>query len=96
MNLQRDAGAQTAFLSGEVQAGRLTNAIQETIDMSTYFYDLSTTPKRRNRYVFPDASTAPLRVQSIDALFGDKDKWAQSLVYPGKPIGTKLHHRLTL
>ena len=84
MQLQREAGTQTAFLAGEVHADRLNSTIQATMDMSNYFYDLPTTPKRRNRYLFPDPVNAPLRVHPINALFGDKERWSGSLVSSGK------------
>jgi UDP-glucose:glycoprotein glucosyltransferase len=84
MHLQRDVGTYTAFFAGEVHAGRLNSSIQATLDMSNYFYDLPTTPKRRNRYLFPDSTNAPLRVHSINTLFGDKEGWSRSLVSSGK------------
>jgi UDP-glucose:glycoprotein glucosyltransferase len=83
--LQQTAGTQTTYLQGEVQAGRLLNTPE--LDMSVYFYDLPTTPKRRNRYLFPD-ETAPLRVHRLDSLFtGAGFEYPyKDLIYPGKVL----------
>lgn len=83
--LQQIAGTQTTYLQGEVQAGRLRNTPE--LDMSVYFYDLPSTPKRRNRYLFPDETT-PLRVHRLDMLFtGAGFKYPyEDLVYPGKVL----------
>jgi UDP-glucose:glycoprotein glucosyltransferase len=83
--LQQTAGTQTAYLQGEVQAGRLRNTPE--LDMSVYFYDLPATPKRRNRYLFPDETT-PLRVYRLDSLFtGAGFEYPyKDLIYPGKDL----------
>ncbi|KAG8807237.1 hypothetical protein FRC17_004564 [Serendipita sp. 399] len=67
VSLQRDAGSQTAYFQNEVQIGKVSSS--SGVDFSTYFYDLPSTPKRRNRYLFPDPETSPLQVKRLDALF---------------------------
>lgn len=82
--LQQEAANQVKYIQDEIQLGRL--ASDEDLNMSNYFYDLPTTPKRRNKYLFPDSDKAPLRVHSLDKLFGDVglEYPSKELVYPGK------------
>jgi len=81
--LQQTAGIQTQYFQGEVQSGRLRNT--PDLDMSVYFYDLPSTPKRRNRYLFPD-ETSPLRVHRLDSLFtgAGYEYPYKDLIDPGK------------
>lgn len=82
VSLQREVGLQTQYLQTEVQVGRLSS--NQPVDMSTYFYDLPSTPKRRNRFLFPDPETSPLRVERLDTLFRTSGfEWPnEDLLYP--------------
>ena len=58
-------------------------------DMATYFYDLPTTAKRRNKYIYP-ASSAPgsLKITNLPELL-TKTRFrleAGSYLYPGKVL----------
>ncbi|KAF5311086.1 hypothetical protein D9619_007791 [Psilocybe cf. subviscida] len=66
-NLQVEMSTQMQFFQEQVYSGQLTdNDRGET--MSNYFYDLPTTSKRRNQYIYPSGSAA-LRVFNLHDLF---------------------------
>ncbi|PPQ69221.1 hypothetical protein CVT24_000018 [Panaeolus cyanescens] len=85
-NLQSELSAQTQFLAGKVYEMELTDEnAGET--MSNYFYDLPTTSKRRNKYIFPTGSTAAVnRIANIPEIFNqlkmESSSW--TYVYPTK------------
>ncbi|KAF8155695.1 UDP-glucose:glycoprotein glucosyltransferase-domain-containing protein [Crassisporium funariophilum] len=82
--LQIELGQQMNFLQEKVYEGSLSDETKgET--MGTYFYDLPTTSKRRNRYIFP-SNVAGLRIVNLHELF-DKTGFRHSLsaasyIYP--------------
>lgn len=69
-NIQRALGITTQLL----QQAIYTNQIKQQT-CSTYFYDLPTSYKRRNRFVFPSAPENPLKVvnwaETFDGVHAD-------------------------
>jgi len=53
--------------------------------MTNYFYDLPTTSKRRNRYIFPPNSPGSLKIANLPDLFSRKQfNRLSPYVYPRK------------
>ena len=67
--------------------GKLEN--DESIDMSVYFYDLPTTSKRRNKYVYPSPQAGSLEVFNIPGLLEDVgiDRNELQYLYPSEYWG---------
>ncbi|BGP16173.1 hypothetical protein JCM10213_001389 [Rhodosporidiobolus nylandii] len=73
-NLQRTLGLHTQFLQQEAYSGGLT----DDVDAKTYFADLPSTHKRRNRYMFPSEGN-PLRfVNLVEAFDGIDPRFVRS------------------
>lgn len=53
----------------KVYEGSLSDATKGE-SMSNYFYDLPTSSKRRNRYIFPSNAAGSLRIVNLPELFG--------------------------
>ena len=57
--------------------------IQEGDNVENLFYDLPTTPKRRNRYLYPSSEPGSLRIQALPQLLKRTDLWDMDYVWPG-------------
>ncbi|KIM46645.1 glycosyltransferase family 24 protein [Hebeloma cylindrosporum] len=68
-HLQTEVGVQMQFLQEKVYEGSLSDATKGE-SMSNYFYDLPTSSKRRNRYIFPSNAAGRLRIVNLPELFG--------------------------
>ncbi|RPD60390.1 glycosyltransferase family 24 protein [Lentinus tigrinus ALCF2SS1-7] len=80
--LQTESAEHLQHLQFKVYKGELT----EEDDVSTYFYDLPTTAKRRNMYIHPSPKAGSLRIFSLPDLIernGLKSS-AGSFVYPAE------------
>jgi UDP-glucose:glycoprotein glucosyltransferase len=78
--LQRTIQSHTQFLQQQIYLADLTAAK----DSSTYFYDLPTTYKRRNRHIFPSPEENPLVVVNlVEALQGVDDVLAKDTFVGG-------------
>ncbi|KAF8707514.1 UDP-glucose:Glycoprotein Glucosyltransferase, partial [Rhizoctonia solani] len=79
-HLQTEMGTQVNFFQEQLYAGTLIDA-PET-DVSVFMYDLPTTAKRRNKFIYPSGN---LRVYALDNLFnsvGATKLLKDSFVYP--------------
>jgi UDP-glucose:glycoprotein glucosyltransferase len=47
------------------------------------FYDLPTTPKRRNRYLYPSSEPESLRIHALPQLMKRTNLWDMYYVWPG-------------
>uniref|UniRef100_A0A8H8CJL8 Glycosyltransferase family 24 protein n=1 Tax=Psilocybe cubensis TaxID=181762 RepID=A0A8H8CJL8_PSICU len=66
--LQGEVAMQMAYLQEKVYAGVLADdAERET--MSNYFYDLPTTSKRRNKYIYPAAGSKSVHIVNLPEVF---------------------------
>ncbi|TBU43432.1 glycosyltransferase family 24 protein [Dichomitus squalens] len=65
--LQTEASEQLQHLQLKVYRGELTDE-DDAESISTYFYDLPTTAKRRNMYVHPSTAVGGLRIFSLPEL----------------------------
>ena len=65
-------------------AGDLGDAQAESI--GTYFYDLPSTPERRNRYIYPNPAAGNLKVVSLPDVFEKTQPHLAhaSFIYPGE------------
>ncbi|KAL9710152.1 killer toxin resistant protein [Leucoagaricus gongylophorus] len=54
--LQAESAQQMQWLQEKIYSGAISDEQDKHLDMSTYFYDLPTTSKRRNRYIIPSTS----------------------------------------
>ncbi|KAF5357223.1 hypothetical protein D9756_006756 [Leucocoprinus leucothites] len=62
--LQTEATQQMQWLQEKIYTGAISDEQDKRPDMSTYFYDLPTTSKRRNRYIVP-ATPGGLRIINV-------------------------------
>ncbi|KAF9051644.1 glycosyltransferase family 24 protein [Panaeolus papilionaceus] len=89
-SLQTELSAQTQFLASKVYEMELTDD-NHGDTMANYFYDLPTTSKRRNKYIFPSGSAAAnIRIVNMPEIFNQLklklSSW--SYVYPAvKKVG---------
>ncbi|KAJ8514563.1 hypothetical protein ONZ45_g7920 [Pleurotus djamor] len=66
-HLQTESGQQTNFLQEKLYTGELTQDSAPL--MATYFYDLPTTAKRRNRHIYASSDNGNLRIYDLPSLF---------------------------
>ena len=57
--------------------------VQEGDNVENLFYDLPTTPKHRNRYLYPSSEPQSLRIQALPQLLKRIDLWDMDYVWPG-------------
>ncbi|CUA68035.1 UDP-glucose:glycoprotein glucosyltransferase [Rhizoctonia solani] len=79
-HLQTEMGAQVNFIQEQLYAGALADA-PET-DVSIFMYDLPTTAKRRNKFIYPSGNT---KIYALDNLFdsaGATKQLKDSFIYP--------------
>ncbi|KAE9396725.1 glycosyltransferase family 24 protein [Gymnopus androsaceus JB14] len=81
-NMQTEIARQLVHLQEEIYAGHLTDDDNETI--STYFYDLPTTRRRRSKYVLPSKDN--LEIVSLPELLSESGFGVTpaSFVYPAE------------
>ncbi|KDR79892.1 hypothetical protein GALMADRAFT_242006 [Galerina marginata CBS 339.88] len=84
-HLQGEMGQQMAFLQEKVYEGSLTDAdLAET--MGNYFYDLPTTSKRRNSYIYPSTGSKNVHILNLPDVFA-KTRFrvsASTYLYPSE------------
>ena len=74
------------FAAGSHKAGQLASGeghIQNKDNVENLFYDLPTTPKRRNRYLYPSSEPESLRIQALPQLLKRINLWDMDYVWPG-------------
>ncbi|KAH7345399.1 UDP-glucose:glycoprotein glucosyltransferase-domain-containing protein [Rhizoctonia solani] len=79
-HLQTEMGAQINFLQEQLYTGALADA-PET-DVSVFMYDLPTTAKRRNKFIYPSGN---MKVYALDNLFdsaGATEQLKGPFIYP--------------
>ena len=57
--------------------------IQDGDSVENLFYDLPTTPKRRNRYLYPNSDPESLRIHALPQLLKRTNLWNMDYVWPG-------------
>ncbi|TCD67335.1 hypothetical protein EIP91_000256 [Steccherinum ochraceum] len=65
-NMQMEIGEQMQHLQAELYADTITD--DDSASMSTYFYDLPSSLKRRNKHIFPSKKTGSLKILSLPDL----------------------------
>ncbi|KAG8741941.1 hypothetical protein FRC10_002252 [Ceratobasidium sp. 414] len=79
-HLQNEMGAQISFFQEQLYTGALAD-VEET-DVSVFMYDLPTTAKRRNKFIYPSGN---MKVYALDTLFTSARATKQikeAFVYP--------------
>ncbi|KII87653.1 glycosyltransferase family 24 protein [Plicaturopsis crispa FD-325 SS-3] len=84
--MQGELAQQLQFLQERLYEGSITEDTEPDID--TYFYDLSTTATRRNRYIYP--STGTLRVYNLFDLFSQAKFDASPSRFVNPPDSTQI------
>ncbi|KAG9088588.1 hypothetical protein FS749_002047, partial [Ceratobasidium sp. UAMH 11750] len=77
-HLQNEMGAQINFFQEQMYTGALT----EETDVSMFMYDLPTTAKRRNNFIYPSGN---MKVYALDNLFngaGATKQIKEAFIYP--------------
>ena len=57
--------------------------VQDGDSVENLFYDLPTTPKRRNRYLYPSSGPEDLRIHALPQLLKRINLWDIDYVWPG-------------
>ncbi|KAF8954770.1 hypothetical protein BDZ97DRAFT_1908037 [Flammula alnicola] len=68
-HLQNELTLQMTYLQEKIYEGTLSDA-NKGERMSNYFYDLPTTSKRRNRYIFSSNAAGSVRILNLPEVFG--------------------------
>ncbi|CAE6531593.1 unnamed protein product [Rhizoctonia solani] len=79
-HLQTEMGTQATFFQEQLYTGALADT-PET-DVSVFMYDLPTTAKRRNKFIYPSGNT---KIHVLDNLFdsaGATKQFMDSFIYP--------------
>jgi UDP-glucose:glycoprotein glucosyltransferase len=74
------------FAAGSHKAGQLASGeghIQNKDNVENLFYDLPTTSKRRNQYLYPSSELGSLRIHSLPQLLMRANVWNMGYVWPG-------------
>ncbi|OCH94043.1 glycosyltransferase family 24 protein [Obba rivulosa] len=81
-HMQLEVGQQLQHVQEQLAAGVLSDSDGERI--STYFYDLPTTIKRRNQYVYPSSKSGSLRIVDMQEAIARASFPSQhgSYIYP--------------
>lgn len=61
----------------------LEGQIKDGDDVENLFYDLPTTPKRRNQYLYPNSEPGSLRIHALPQLLKRTNLWNVEYVWPG-------------
>ncbi|KAF9027018.1 hypothetical protein BDZ89DRAFT_1102004 [Hymenopellis radicata] len=80
--MQNEVAQQLQHLQEQIYEGALTDDDAKSI--ATYFYDLPTTQKKRNRYIIPSSTIGGLTIYSLPAVFATSgfDPSPGAFVYP--------------
>ncbi|CAE6344291.1 unnamed protein product [Rhizoctonia solani] len=87
-HLQTEMGAQATFFQEQLYTGALADALET--DISVFMYDLPTTAKRRNKFIYPSGN---LKIYALDNLFdsaGAAKFLKDSFIYPAGENPTPL------
>ncbi|PPQ88795.1 hypothetical protein CVT25_010481 [Psilocybe cyanescens] len=66
--LQTEVATQMAYLQEKVYSGSLADD-EERETMGNYFYDLPTTSKRRNKYIYPSTGSKSIHIANLPEIF---------------------------
>jgi UDP-glucose:glycoprotein glucosyltransferase len=66
-SMQMEVGKQLRYLQEKLYENELSETDSENI--STYFYDLPSSAKRRNQYIYPTSATGSLRIVNAPEIF---------------------------
>ncbi|KXN87330.1 UDP-glucose:glycoprotein glucosyltransferase [Leucoagaricus sp. SymC.cos] len=80
--LQTEAGQQMQWLQEKIYTGAISDEADKRPNMATYFYDLPTTSKRRNRYIVP-STHGGLRIFNVPGVLASSGLGAVGLVKSG-------------
>ncbi|KAH7098875.1 UDP-glucose:glycoprotein glucosyltransferase-domain-containing protein [Auriculariales sp. MPI-PUGE-AT-0066] len=64
-SLQSEVGSMTEYMTGKIRA----DEVNDDTDFDNYWYDLPTSSKSRNQYIFPSAKTGPLKIVNLPEVF---------------------------
>ncbi|KAF8309108.1 hypothetical protein DL93DRAFT_2217500 [Clavulina sp. PMI_390] len=80
--LQGEISGQTQYLIEQIYNGKLQDS--DELDMSVFFYDLPSTVKRRNKYIYPSSKAGSLKVFDLPLLFDQValDRATLDYLYP--------------
>ncbi|KAH7098401.1 UDP-glucose:glycoprotein glucosyltransferase-domain-containing protein, partial [Auriculariales sp. MPI-PUGE-AT-0066] len=69
-SLQSEVGSMTEIWTGKVSSPQIrADEVNDDTDFDNYWYDLPTSSKSRNQYIFPSAKTGPLKIVNLPEVF---------------------------
>ncbi|KAL0959808.1 hypothetical protein HGRIS_011489 [Hohenbuehelia grisea] len=89
-DLRQEINVQTGYFQHKVQENELSD--QHAGDLANYFYDLPTTGRNRNPYIYPTTTPGSLRVHNLRELFAHSGFHfdGRAFVYPEAATATPL------